>query len=126
MDDGTSRQGSWKGEREREKSSEASQNSPLRFAAEVNVDSFTKWPSDDLQAQTVCRALGRLSARPENHSFVWRSAADMPESAPCYGRVRQKGMRIHPGKRAVSRMRLLSWNVFHSIQTPPVKFGKPA
>lgn len=60
VDDGTSRQGSWKGGREREKSSEASQNSPLTFAAEVDVDSFTKWPSDDLQAQAVRRALGRL------------------------------------------------------------------
>lgn len=52
---------------------------------EIDVDSFTKWLSHDVQAQTVCWALGRVSAQPENHSFVWRSAANMPESPPCYG-----------------------------------------
>lgn len=34
-------------------------NSPppsLIFTAEVDVDSFSKWPSHDLQAQTVCCA----------------------------------------------------------------------
>lgn len=84
MFDGTGRQASW--EAGKEKGSEAGQKLPLRLTAEVDVDSFTKWPSHDVQAQTVCCALGRLCARPENHSFVWRSVADMPESLPCYGK----------------------------------------
>lgn len=38
---------------EREKGSNAGPKLPLRFTAEVDVDSFTKWLSHDLQAQTV-------------------------------------------------------------------------
>lgn len=124
------------GGQEREKGSDASQNPPLprtpplRFTAEVDADSFTKWLSHDLQAQTVCCALGRPSSEPENRSFVWRSTADTPESPPCYGRERarerhtERKTRVHPGKRlCVKNEASVSEGFSLQLKTLSGKFG---
>lgn len=69
----------------REKGSEAGQAKPPPQIHHTGRCGFiTKWLSHDVQSQTMCWALGRLPA--QRISSVWRSAADTPESPPCYGR----------------------------------------
>lgn len=109
MDDGISRQDGLEAVGEEEK---GAAGQAKKLTAEVDGDSFTKWLSHDLQAQTVCCVLGWLTARPENPSFVLWSGADMPESPPCYEtRARQRGMGGRE-KGFVSRMKPLSLRVF--------------
>lgn len=81
-------------EREREKERERQWGRPELPPSDsqqrVDVDSSAKWLSHDLQAQTVCWALGRLSAQPENRSFVWRGCWCAWESALLWVRGRHR------------------------------------